>query len=104
MCHITAKNCLHFDHILRLSEFKVDRLINKAEVTSRQHSIHAVLSILLAAFGQINNENQEQKAKKKDLKNLQLDQKRSVFKVGAKEGVDAEDITTIKRRYFQSRL
>jgi hypothetical protein len=40
---------------------------------------------LLAAFYQIYNENWEQKAEQKDLKNMQFVQKRSTFKVGAKE-------------------
>jgi hypothetical protein len=42
---------------------------------------------IVAAFSQVYNENQEQKAEQKDLKNMQFCQKSSMFRVIEKESV-----------------
>jgi hypothetical protein len=56
-----------------------------------------VVWIFLIAFCQTYSENQEQKTKKKDLKNLQFGQKRSIFKVDANKGAVVEEFMPLKR-------
>jgi hypothetical protein len=58
------------------AQFKNNGLINLAEEISRQHSIQAVEELLHATFSQVCRENQEQKAKQKDLNNLHFGQKK----------------------------
>jgi hypothetical protein len=52
---------------------------------------------LLGVFIWIYGKNQRQKAEQKDLKNVQLGQKRRVFKVVVLEGMVSEEIVPLKR-------
>jgi hypothetical protein len=67
------------------------------EEISRQASFQSVAWLLLTAFSQVYSENCEQKAEWKYLKSLPFAQKRSNYKVVAKESVAAEQIRAIKK-------
>jgi hypothetical protein len=84
--------CLYFLPILRLCvELSLKVKSNLEDEISRQHSTEVVRRVLLTAFGQIYNENQELKIEQV-FKNLQFGQKNRTFKVGAKESEATEEI------------
>lgn len=62
-----------------------------------KHSIQAVAWVLLATFSQIYSENQEQKIEYKDLKTLHFGQRRWTCKLGSREDMVSEEISTIRR-------
>lgn len=100
-CHILAKklssSCL-FPKTLCEGKFKHSKQINLVEVISRQSDIHTVAWVLLAAFRQIYNQNQELKSGTNSMKNVQFCQKGNTFKVQAKESMAAEKINAIKKK------
>jgi hypothetical protein len=58
------------------AELKSNWLIHQVEKISMHPSTQAVSWVLLAAFRQLYNENWEKKVKQKDLKDLELSQKK----------------------------
>jgi hypothetical protein len=56
--------------------------------------------LFLVALNQVYSETQKQKAEQKDFKNLQFSQKRSTFKIGAKEDVVTKEIRAIKEESY----
>lgn len=62
-----------------------------------KHSILAVAWVLLATFCQIHSENQEPKIEYKELNKLPFGQKRCPCKLGAREGMIAEEVSTVRR-------
>lgn len=82
---------------LREAKFKVMDLLIRWKKYSKQHSIHAVVWLLLDAFSKICSENCQPEAEWKTLKNVQFGQKRSVFKVVDKKRIVLRQLGSLKR-------
>lgn len=86
-------------------EVKDGGLIDLGEKTSRQSNYaQGVAWLLLTAFSQICSENKETKMRVECCKKLQLDQKGSACKVGAKESVVVEKISVKKEAKYSDTL
>lgn len=79
------------------AKFKSYKLIYFVEHISSKNSFQVVAWVLLAVFSQVYSENWEQEEEQKYLKDLQF-QENSTCKIGVKEGVIAEKISTIKEK------
>jgi hypothetical protein len=82
---------------LREAECEDDGLVHLVEEISGQPSIQAVAWVQLTAFCLVYSENQEQKAKQKDLKTCTLPRKEACVKLGPRKALLPKRLCPLKR-------